>query len=122
PSTARSAMALLATWAAAAFDVPCLATTYRILLSGILETLSLKLPLSSDVAWANCAGAPALAAYRVTVDPTIGLLAPWTLPITSAAFGLKAARKKTTTIAQVAAKPFGNFPALTCIPQTLLRP
>src|SRR5262245_50343984 len=76
PSTASSAMALLATWAAADFDVPPLATTYRTLLPGILGTLSLKLPLSLVVPWANCAGAPALAAYKVTVDPSIGLLAP----------------------------------------------
>ena len=104
-------MALLADWAAAAFEVPPLATTYRTLLPDVLGTLSLKLPLSSVVPWANCAGAPALAAYKVTVDPTIGLLAPCTLPTTSATFG-RMARKKTATIAKVAAKPFGNFPAL----------
>src|SRR5215467_3473898 len=76
PSTASSAIALLATWVAAACDEPPLAITYRMLSPGILEALSLKLPFSSVVAWDNCVGAPAFAAYSVTVDPTIGLLAP----------------------------------------------
>jgi len=43
---------------------------------GLLEALSLNLPFSSVVAWANCFGAPAFAAYSVTIDPTIGLFAP----------------------------------------------
>jgi hypothetical protein len=76
PSTASSAMALLADWVAEAFEVPPRATTYRTLSAATLRPLNLKAPLSSVLLWATCTGAPALAAYRVTVDPTIGRFAP----------------------------------------------
>ena len=54
-------------------------------------------PLASVLTWANCEGAFALAAHRVTVDFAIGPPPPWTCPSmrTAAAAGLHAQTNKT---------------------------
>src|SRR5271154_1058192 len=73
PSSAISATASLALLFAAAFGVPPLAIRYRVAsLPRPPGAFSVKRPLALVRVWASCAGAPALAAQRVTVALAIG--------------------------------------------------